>query len=206
MVHQDAVHLGSEGAQVLKVLHADGASADLVLVGRADAAPGGADLALAGSGLAQHVKFAVQRQDQRGVLGDPQALRRHGQAPACQPLDLLGQRPRVDDDAVAENRELALAYHARGKEGELVDLVADHQGMPGVVAALEADDNVSPLREPVDNLALAFVAPLGAYHNHICHVSSRIQRAPPMNAAATIPAQAGTTHRPVRCAMLLSRS
>ena len=74
VVHQDAVDLGPQRAEVLEVLHADGAAADLVLVGRADAAPGGADLALAGGGLAHHVELAVQRQDQRGVLGDAQVV------------------------------------------------------------------------------------------------------------------------------------
>ena len=41
--------------------------------------------------------------------------------------------------------------------------------MAGIVAALEAHDDVGPLRQPVDDLALAFVAPLGADDDHIRH-------------------------------------
>ena len=35
--------------------------------------------------------------------------------------------------------------------------------------ALKAGDDVGPLGEPVDDLALALVAPLGAHDNHIGH-------------------------------------
>ena len=49
VVHEDAVDLGPERGQVAQVLHADGAPADLVLVGGPDAAAGGADLVGAGA-------------------------------------------------------------------------------------------------------------------------------------------------------------
>ena len=39
---------------------------------------------------------------------------------------------------------------------------ADDERVPGVVAALEAHDALRVLGQPVDDLALAFVAPLGA--------------------------------------------
>ena len=74
VVHEDAVDLGAERRRVAQILHADGAAADLVLVGGADAAAGGADLAGAGGFLADCVELAVQRQDERGVLGDAQVV------------------------------------------------------------------------------------------------------------------------------------
>ncbi|GBD47193.1 hypothetical protein METY_0406 [Methylopila sp. Yamaguchi] len=43
--------------------------------------------------------------------------------------------------------------------------------MARVVAALEADDDVRLLREPIDDLALAFVAPLGADHDDVRHLA-----------------------------------
>ena len=147
---------------------------DLVLVGRADAAAGGADLAgalvaaLAGA-LAGAVELAVQRQDQGRVLGDAQASRADGDALAAQPLDLLEQRPGVDHDAVADQRELARAHHARGQQRELVGAAVDDQRVAGIVAALEADHDVGPLGEPVDDLALALVAPLGADDRDVAH-------------------------------------
>ena len=36
--------------------------------------------------------------------------------------------------------------------------------MAGVVASLITNDNVEPLGEQIDNLAFAFIAPLGADH------------------------------------------
>jgi hypothetical protein len=41
--------------------------------------------------------------------------------------------------------------------------------MAGIMAALEADDDVSLLGQPIDDFALAFVPPLGADHDNICH-------------------------------------
>ena len=51
-------------------------------------------------------------------------------------------------------------------EPQLVGLVADHERVAGVVAALVAGDDVGPLGQQVDDLALALVAPLGA-HDHV---------------------------------------
>src|SRR5712691_5045971 len=41
--------------------------------------------------------------------------------------------------------------------------------MAGIVTALEAHDDVGLLRQPVDDLALPFVAPLGADDDNIGH-------------------------------------
>ena len=49
---------------------------------------------------------------------------------------------------------------------------ADHQGVSGIIAPLIAHDVVGVFRVDVNNLALAFIAPLGAHYNHICHVYS----------------------------------
>ncbi|GEL41130.1 hypothetical protein MEX01_17210 [Methylorubrum extorquens] len=37
------------------------------------------------------------------------------------------------------------------------------------MTALEADDDIGLLREPIDDLALALVAPLGAYDDDVRH-------------------------------------
>ena len=57
-----------------QVADADAAPADLVLVGRADAARRRADLALAAPRLGQHVELAVIRQDQVRLVADQQAV------------------------------------------------------------------------------------------------------------------------------------
>ena len=70
-----------------------------------------------------------------------------------------------------EDAELAL-HDARRQQRELVDLVADHQRVAGVVAALEARHYVGAGRQPIDQLALALVAPLGADHRHVGHLDA----------------------------------
>jgi len=39
--------------------------------------------------------------------------------------------------------------------------------MSGVVSALKAHHTLRTLRQPVDKLTLAFIAPLGAHHNNV---------------------------------------
>ncbi len=79
------------------------------------------------------------------------------------------KRPRIDDDAVADHRELVLAHHAGGQQRQFIGRAVDHQRMAGIVAALEAHHHIGALRQPVDDLALAFVAPLGADDHDIGH-------------------------------------
>ena len=72
MVGAQAVEQRIELVEVREVADADGAATDLVFIGGADAAPGGADLARAAGIFAQGVEVAVDGQDQRAGLGDAQ--------------------------------------------------------------------------------------------------------------------------------------
>src|SRR3546814_16716882 len=81
------------------------AAADLVLIGGADAAPGGADLARPRRGLAQRVEVAVKGQDQRAIVGDGEIVGIDLDPLTAQLGDLVPQRPRIEDDAVAEERQ-----------------------------------------------------------------------------------------------------
>ncbi len=56
-----------------------------------------------------------------------------------------------------------------GQQRQLVGLVADHQRVAGVMAALEAHDDIGAAGQPVHHLSLALVAPLGADHRDIGH-------------------------------------
>ena len=126
--------------------------------------------------FAERVEVAVQRQDEGRVLGDPQVLGRDRDPLPRQPLDLVDERVRIDDDAIADDRELARAARPRRQKAQLVADAVDDKGMAGVVAALEAHDDVGALRQPVDDLALAFVAPLRSDDDHIRHVPSHSPR------------------------------
>ena len=152
---------------VEQVLHADADARVLVDVARADAAAGGADLVLAELLLVGAVEEQVVRHDEVGVAADAQVVAADAARP--QRLELAEQDVRVDDDAVADDAGLGLVEDAGGDEVELELLAVAHDGVAGVVAALEAHDHVGLLGQQVGDLAFAFVAPLGADHDRSGH-------------------------------------
>jgi uncharacterized surface protein with fasciclin (FAS1) repeats len=111
----------------------------------------------------------VQRQDQRGILGDAEILRRDMHALRLEAADLGHQRMRIDDDAIANDAQLAGAHDAGGEQAQLVGNAVNDERVAGIVTALEAHDDVGALGEPVDNLALALVAPLRSDDDYIRH-------------------------------------
>jgi hypothetical protein len=71
VMRQQPIDLVRQRVKIGKVHQADGAPADLVLIGRPDAAAGSADRRGRVGGFAQGIELAVQRQNQRDVFGDP---------------------------------------------------------------------------------------------------------------------------------------
>ena len=94
------------------------------------------------------------------VAGDEQ------QAPRLVPsrlelVELGDEHPGIDD--AARSDRAALAGDETGRDlADLVRLVADHDRVAGVRAALVATDEIRALREEVDDLALPLVPPLRA--------------------------------------------
>ena len=167
VVRQQPFDLGVQRLRVGQVADADRPPPRLVLIGRTDAPSGGADLGLAGLGLPRLVEVAVQRQDQTGIVGQGQQFGRDPDALGFQPADLVDQGPRVDDHAVANDRGLAL-HHAGRQQAQLVGDVPDDQCVTGVMAALEPHHHIGAIGQPIDDLALALVAPLGTDYCDIC--------------------------------------
>ena len=114
----------------------------------------------------------MQRQDQRGVLGNTQVFRGNIDSLTLEPFDLLDQRTWIDHYAIADHGELPASHHARRQKRQLVGGAIDDQRVPGIMSALKAHDDVGLLGEPVNDLALALVSPLGANHDHIGHAAS----------------------------------
>jgi hypothetical protein len=83
----------------------------------------------------------------------------------------LGQGRRVDDDARSDDRGDVRVEHARGNEVELEHLVAEHDRVARVVAALVAHDHRHLLGQEVGRLALALIAPLEPDDHRGRHVS-----------------------------------
>ena len=70
-------------------------------------------------------------------------------------------------------------HDARRYQAQNGFLAVDPEGMTGVVTPLEAHHTLRRLGEPVNDLTLAFVTPLGAdYHNILAHVAYQLKVGP----------------------------
>ena len=144
VVREQASSLRLERRRGRQVLTRIARRADLVLVGRADAAAGGADLARAARRPRAASRSRWIRQDQRAGLARCQA-RAHLDALLAQLLDLLRQRPGSTTTPLPMTDSVRAHDAATGAARAEV-LSADHQRVAGVVAALEAHDDVGAAR------------------------------------------------------------
>ena len=93
---------------------------------------------------------------------DLHAFRRDFNALLRQAIGLDEERLRIDDHAVTEHARLAAMHDARRQQVEHERLIPNLDRMARVVAALIACDDLELLSEQINNLAFAFIAPLGA--------------------------------------------
>ena len=144
-----------------RVEHVSGADTDtsgLVGVGRPDALERGADLVVAAQRLGDGVVGLVPGEDEVRPAGDAEPVARD--AARRQRVDLGEQRRQVDDDAVGDDRDDVVVEDPARRQLQGVALAADDDGVAGVVPALVAHDVAVLLGQQVDDLGLAFVAPL----------------------------------------------
>ena len=172
---QDAVvllHLGPQffGEQfgLHQIGHAQAGARGFVAVGGTDAALGRADFGVSLAQLALFIERAVVRQDEVRAIADQQ-IPADRDADLAKAVDFADERDRVDDDAVADDADLAAPQNAGRDEMQNEFFTAVNDGVAGVVAALTADDDVGVLGKNVDDFAFAFIAPLRADQNRVCH-------------------------------------
>jgi len=151
-----------------QVDHSQSGAGGFVTVGRADAAFGGADLVFAFENLALLVEFAVIRQDDVRRFGNEKVIIDFDPE-LFEAVDFVDETDGIDDDAVADDAHFAFAKDAGRDEMQDVFLFADEDRVSRVVTALRAHDDVGVTGEDIDDFAFAFVAPLGAYQDRICH-------------------------------------
>src|SRR5438128_5022577 len=84
-------------------------------------------------------------------------------------VQLGDQQPRVDGDARADNAQRARVEDARWDQvdGEATLLVDD--SVPGIRPAVPTDNQISIARQQIDDLALAFVAPMAPNNSGYRH-------------------------------------
>ena len=160
---EDGLELVAEQVLVEHVLHAQADAGHLVLVARADAALGGADVLLAELLLERAVEVDMPGHDDVGVARDLEVLGRD--AVMLEHVDLLKDDLGVHDAAVTDHGHVIGVHDARGHLVQAVLLAVDDDGVTGVVAARVADDGVEVTGDEIADLALALVAPLSTDQN-----------------------------------------
>ena len=163
LIGQRDGELLAEGVLVEHVLHAQAGAVHLVHVAGTDAALSGADEVLAEVLLVGAVEVAVVGHDDVRVARDAQALA--AEALGLEGVDLLEDDRRVDDAAVADDRQGVLVDNAGGNlvKSQLVAVGDDR--VTGVSTAAVAADDIEVTRDEVGDLTLALVAPLGTHKN-----------------------------------------
>ena len=81
--------------------------------------------------------------------------------------DLADQMMNIQHDPVADETGNSLTNDPGGNQIEFVHLVADHQRVTGIVTALKTNDTLGMISQPVYDLALTLIAPLGAHHHDV---------------------------------------
>src|SRR5882672_2590585 len=97
---------------------------------------------------------------------DLDAFRRNFHSLRHQAIGLFKKCFRVDDHAVAQYARLAAVNDSRRQQMEYERLVADLDGVTGVVSTLIARNYVEVFGQKVNDLAFAFITPLRADDNN----------------------------------------
>jgi hypothetical protein len=141
-------------------------TSDLVLVGWADSPAGRSNLGLTATGLPRLINGYVIRQNQRYVIGNPQPLA-HGHACGLEFINLAKQCPGGENHPITDVADHAGAQDSGRDEPQHLFASRHHEGMSCVMPALKAHNALGRLGQPVNDLALAFVTPLGADHHDV---------------------------------------
>ena len=137
-----------------------------VRISRANATLGGSDFLIAQRHFAGGIKLAVIGEDNVGTVGNEKAFGCDGNAFGFEGFDFLAETDRIHDDTVSDDA-LFIPKNAGGNEMEDIFFALGDHGVPGVVSALTANDEVRFFGQEIDNLALAFVAPVEAANDGV---------------------------------------
>src|SRR5581483_599210 len=163
----------AESRFVVELADGDPGPRHLVLVGGPDATAGRADLPRAPQPLARAVDRTVIRHDEVRALAHAEPPVLAQVAALAERVDLRREHLGVDDHPRSHHADAAGVEHARGNQVQDRLLPVHDQRVPGVVAAVEADDDVGVRGEEIDDLPLPLVAPLRADDDRRRHPSQR---------------------------------
>ena len=161
------------GASAGRVSNANAAPADLVFVGRTNATTGRANLAGTAARFTRLIDGDVVRENQRTGLGNAKAAA-DIQASAFEFFDFLEQRFGREHDAVADVASDVLVHDPRRDQAQNGLLATDDERVSGIVTTLETHHALRVIGQPIDDLTLAFVAPLGSDNDDVASLIQSI--------------------------------
>ena len=178
VVGEQPVDLAAQRRKIGEIHEADCTAAHFIFVGGPNSPLRGADAGRSIVRLAQGLELPMQRQDQDRVFGNAQTFGRHHDALLLELGNLVDQGLRIDHHAVADDRKLALSNNSGRQQRKFVSRAVDDQSVAGIMATLETDNDIGLFRQPVDDLAFAFVAPLGSDNHDIRHQDPSLRQRP----------------------------
>ncbi len=149
-----------EAIRVDQIDHPQTRPGRFIAIGRSDAAFGRPDFVFALEDFPLLVQLPMIGQNQVGRFADKQMFDPHSEL--FQIIDFRHQTHRIHHHAIADDARLAAAQDAGRNEVQDISFPADINRVPGVVAALGADNDLGLVGQDIDDFSLALVAPLGA--------------------------------------------
>src|SRR2546423_8879280 len=148
-------------SQVKEISDAQPPPSHFVFVGRPNAAGSGANLHPSGRVLRGQLNHSVIGQDHLSAVAH-EKIAVHLHAVFAKRGNFLEKSHGVEHDAVADHTTAARTQYAARNQLQDEFLAFDDDSVAGIVATSIAGHDAKVVGENVDNLALAFVAPLRA--------------------------------------------
>ncbi len=131
----------AEQRRIEQVAHAQSTARHFVFIRRSDATRSGADLICAARAFRGFIEFAMVRKNQMSAIADVQAAG-HVHARLAESLDFVDQRAGINHHAHANDGVLFRPQNSARNQLENVLVLADDDGMPGIMAASHANDEI----------------------------------------------------------------
>ncbi len=166
MIVQNLAKLRSEFFTHKEIGYAQRSSRNFIFIRRPNTAACRTNSARPARLLSRRIKRDVRRQYKWAPRAYPQAfVNRYTAFNEC--IRFGDQRVQSKDNAVSDKALHTIAQDARRDQVQNRLLAANDKRVPGVVATLKADNGGCTVRQQVDDLSLALVAPLSTDDNYV---------------------------------------
>ena len=151
-----------EQLQVEQVRNAQAAAAHFVFICRTNSARGGSNLYASRGILRREFDHAMVGKDDVGPVRD-EKMAIHPHPRFAQGAHFLQECNGVEDNAITNDTAASGTEHAARHKLKHKFLAVDNDSVAGIVSAGVAGHHGKVLRQHIDDLSLALIAPLGAH-------------------------------------------